>query len=180
MKRLFWLSAALLFVCIPIRVEAQEGGIDSAAVRATLARARDMLVQHYKPKLPIQNYKPSINARFVPVQFDSCNLKWKLVAPIGRGSLTMQVTLNLADLDPSNIFVLLQDMRRRDRWAFELRTLGELRKIKVERIVSDGTRITERNIYSLSRAGFGADSQEAAQKIADDIVTAIKQCSETR
>jgi hypothetical protein len=181
-----FLAAVLIIVLVPIGLaqesdQMQANGNENASLRATLGRVKQMLVEHYKPKVPIQNYKPAINARFVPVKFDDCNIRWKLVASLGnRSSYIIDTSLNLADLDPSNILVLLEDMRQNDRWFFELRTLNEAPKVKAERIVMNGAKVTERKVYSMSRTGFGADSQEAAQRIADDVISAIKQCSESR
>jgi hypothetical protein len=173
------LLATSMLVFIPIDVEAQGKNDKGDSVKEVLGRAKEMLVKGFKPRLPAQNGLPSLAQRFVPIEFDSCNLKWQLVARSGRTSYITQASLNLADFDPTPPFVLMVNMPRTDRWGFEMRTMNEERKIKVEWIVTNGPRVIDKRVYFSSHAGFGGDSQEVTQKIADDVFYAIKQCSET-
>jgi hypothetical protein len=174
------LVAISMLVFLPIDVETQDKSNKGDSVKEALGRAKEMLVKSFKPRLPAQNGLPSIAQRFVPIEFDSCNLKWQLVARSGRTSYIFQATLDLGDFDPTPPFVLMAEMPRTDRWGFEMRTMNEERKIKLEWIVKNGRRVTDRRVNFLSRAGFGGDSQEVTQKIADDVFYAIKQCSETK
>ena len=174
------LLAISMLIFTPIDVVSQNKSDKADAIREALGRAKEMLVKGFKPRLPAQNGLPSLARGFVPIEFDSCNLKWQLVARSGRTSYISQYTLNLADFDPTPPFVLMANMPRTDRWAFEMRTMNEERKVKFEWIVKNGRRVIDRRVDFISRAGFGGDSQEVTQKIADEIFYAIKQCSETK
>jgi hypothetical protein len=160
-------------VVIQTGVAAQATNTD--AVQATLVKIKELLAQHYKPETP-----PSVTARFVPIQFDSCELRWKLVSASGPFRYTTEATVNLADFDSTPPLVLMEKMPRTDRWAFELRTLNDARKVKVNWIVTEGSKIKDRREFLLSNIGFGADSQALAQDIANDFVSVIKQCSQRR
>src|SRR5215831_3400134 len=158
---------------IQTRVVAQATDADS--VPATLTKIKDLLAQHYKPESP-----PSVRAIFVPIQFDSCELRWKLVSVSGPFRYTTQTSVNLADFDPTPPQVIMVKMPRTDRWAFELRTLNDERKVKVEWLVMEGSRVKDRREYLGSRTSFGADSQTLTQDIADELVSVIKQCAQRR
>ncbi|HSE22906.1 MAG TPA: hypothetical protein VLB68_14670 [Pyrinomonadaceae bacterium] len=170
----------IVFFLCNSNVSAQMGRTNDDALNEAVIKIKGMLVQHYKPRMVVQNRSPRVNGQFVPVKFDSCNLKWKLVAHSGGLSYTVQQSLDLADLDSNPPLVLMSEMPRTDRWHFELRTLNEERKVKGEWIVTNGSKIIDSRQYWSSRTTFEADSQEVAQQIADQVVSIIKQCSQRR
>ena len=160
---------------LPRYIAGQNKATDADPLRATVGAIKETLVQHYKPRLP-----PEATARFVPIQFDSCELKWELVSVSGPFKYTTRQSVNLADLDPTPPLVLMEQMPRTDRWFFELRTVNEEPKVKGEWLITEGPKVRDRKEVAGSRTGFGADSQELAQHLADDFVSLIKQCSQRR
>jgi hypothetical protein len=179
MQKSLLLSVIMLLVVFN-NVVAQRRPTNDDPLSEALARLKSTLVQHYKPRIMVQNRSPAIDGRFVPIEFDSCNLKWKIVARSGGLTYITQQSLDLADLDPQPPFVLMEHMPRTDRWVFELRTTNEERKIKGDWIVSSGSRIIARRQFWLSRTGLGADSQEVARQIADQVISIIKPCAQRR
>jgi len=180
MQKCLLLLCVILCLSSSAIVVAQARRTNDDPLSEALAKLKDTLVQHYKPRMVVQNRSPRVDGHFVPIEFESCNLKWKLVARSGGLTYNVQQSLDLADLDSNPPLVLMAEMPRTDQWAFELRTPNEERKIKGEWIVTNGSRIIDRRQYWLSRTSFGADSQDVAQQIADQVVSIIKQCSQRR
>jgi hypothetical protein len=50
----------------------------------SVKKVKDLLLKHYKPRLPGQNGLPALNGRFEPIEFETCKLKWNLVAKSGK------------------------------------------------------------------------------------------------
>ncbi|MDQ3820271.1 MAG: hypothetical protein M3362_21675, partial [Acidobacteriota bacterium] len=111
--------------------------------------------------------------------FNSCNLRWKLIAPLNKNSsYILDVSMNLADLNPDNI-MLTMDFKRENRWFISLQTLNpRIPKIKVSQGTVNRMRVTNGGSFMSSQAGFDADGQENAQKIADAFSSVIRQCAQ--
>jgi len=164
MQKCLLLVFMVFFLCNSNNVSAQTGRTNDDLLNEAVTKIKGKLVQHYKPRMVVQNRSPRVNGQFVPVKFESCNLKWKLVARSGGLSYTVQQSLDLADLDSNPPLVLMSEMPRTDRWYFELRTLREERKVKGEWIVTKGSKIIDSRQYWSSRSAFEADSQEVAHR----------------
>ena len=179
MRKILAIVCVILFLTIRVNV-AQTQRKQTDPLTQSIIKVKDMLVKHYKPRLPGQNGLPAIDGRFVPIEFETCKIKWNLVAKSGKLTFTTQQSLDLADLDPTPPLVLMSAMPRTDRWSFELRTVNEERKITGKWTLTEGSKIRDRRQYLLSRTAFGAYSQEVTQEIADQVISLIKQCAQRR
>ena len=148
------------------------------ALRKEIEGIKELLVKHYDPMIPIANYKPFVKARFEPIDFNSCNLRYKLIAPLDKNSsYILDVNMNLADLDPDNVIVS-KDLKRENRWFISLQTLNMAQKIKVKYSTVTGTKVSNSGSFDPPVTGFDADGQDNAQTIADAFTSVIKQCSQ--
>src|SRR5436309_3045345 len=108
------------------------------SLRRTIDEIKELLVKHYDPMIPIANYQPSVKARFEPIEFNSCDLWWKLIAPLSKNSsYVLDIHMNLADLNPNSV-VVSADLKRKNRWFISLQTLNMTPKIKVKRVTLNG------------------------------------------
>jgi len=150
----------------------------SDSLAKELGELRDLLIKQYRPMIPIANRRPSIDAKFQPAQFNTCHLKWKLIAGLGqRSSYVLDIAMNLADLDPVNVRIS-KDLGREDRWFVELQVVKHVPKIKVRRSMMNGRKVTFLGSFLSPQAGFDA-GEEAIHSIADAFRSTIKQCSQT-
>lgn len=179
MRKTLSLACVILFLAIRVNV-AQTERKQTDPLTESIIKVRDLLVKHYKPRMPAKKGLPAIVGRFVPVEFETCKIKWNLLHKSGKLTFTAQQSLDLADLDPTPPFVLMSSMPRTDRWDFGLRVVNEERKIRGKWVVTEGSKVRDRRELMLSRTAFGGDSQEVTQEIADQVISLIKQCAQRR
>jgi hypothetical protein len=150
---------------------------DNNSVSGIIGQLRDLLIKHSNPKLPIANRAPLVRARFEPVKFDGCDLKWRLVVPLDktrRISEVIETQLNLGDIDSSTMLVLT-DWGDPNHWYVQFST--KTQKMKVQRILLTGTRVTKRESPPATlEAAFHVDSQASGEQISEVLKLAVDQC----
>jgi hypothetical protein len=167
----------VVFFLLLSNVSGQQRADANDSVSIIVGRVKEMLLKHSNARLPVQNGQPMVDAEFQPIKFDGCDLNWRLVASLDklkRRSLVVEIQLNIADLDSSELFVL-RDFYHPEHWDVQLST-GKSAKMKMQHIILRGAKVTSKETFSYSQAGFAVDGQEVGEQIADALKMAIPKC----